>query len=254
MMIDFEGRGVLVTGASRGIGRAVAGAFAEAGARVALNYRSDDAGAARALAGLPGRGHALVRADVATPEGAEAAVLGAVEALGRLDVVVNNAAVRGHHPPATTAYGDWVADWDRILACNLTGVANVCFCAARHMIARGGGRIVNVSSRGAFRGEPDMPAYGASKAGLNALSQSLAVALAPHGVFVGVVAPGFVETEGTAGRLAGPEGDAIRAQSPLGRVARADEVARAVLLLASDGMEFATGSILDVNGASYLRS
>jgi len=99
-----------------------------------------------------------------------------------------------------------------------------------------------------------MPAYGASKAGLNALSQSLAKSLAPHNVFVYVVAPGWVETEKAGVALAGPEGDAIRNDSPLGRVARPEEVAYAVLFLASDGAEFLTGDIVDVNGASYLRS
>ena len=122
------------------------------------------------------------------------------------------------------------------------------------MMGAGGGRIVNVSSRGAFRGEPEQPAYGASKAALNALSQSLAQHLAPYGIFVGVVAPGFVETDMAAERLRGEAGDAIRAQSPLGRVARPEEVAYAVLFLASEGAAFATGAILDVNGASYLRS
>lgn len=122
------------------------------------------------------------------------------------------------------------------------------------MIEHGGGRIVNVSSRGAFRGEPDAPAYGASKAGLNSMSQSLARALAPHNIFVGVVAPGWVETDMAADYLNGENGDSIRAQSPLGRVAKPEEVAYAVLFLASDGAEFATGTIIDVNGASYLRS
>ena len=118
---------------------------------------------------------------------------------------------------------------------------------------QGGGRIVNVSSRGAFRGEPDAPAYGAAKAGLNALSQSMAKALAPHNIFVGVVAPGFVETDMAAELLAGPEGEAIRGQSPMNRVARPDEVARTVLFLASEGVDYLTGCIVDVNGASYLR-
>jgi NAD(P)-dependent dehydrogenase (short-subunit alcohol dehydrogenase family) len=122
------------------------------------------------------------------------------------------------------------------------------------MMQHKGGKIVNISSRGAFRGEPDAPAYGASKAALNAFSQSLAVALAPHGIFVGVVAPGFVETDMAAELLAGAGGDAIRRQSPMGRVARPDEIARAVQFLASEGIEFATGAIIDVNGASYLRS
>jgi NAD(P)-dependent dehydrogenase (short-subunit alcohol dehydrogenase family) len=116
------------------------------------------------------------------------------------------------------------------------------------------GRIVNVSSRGAFRGEPDHPAYGASKAGLNSMSQSLAQHLAPHGITVAAVAPGFVETDMAAPLLAGPEGDAIRGQSPLGRVATADEVADVVAFLASDRAVITTGAIVDANGASYLRT
>ena len=152
------------------------------------------------------------------------------------------------------SYDEWQAAFARIVATNLIAPANTCYVAARHMMAHGGGRIVNVSSRGAFRGEPDQPAYGASKAGLNALSQSLAQHLAPHGVFVTVVAPGFVETDMARARLDGPDGEAIRRQSPLGRVARPEEVAYGVLMLASDDAAFMTGTILDVNGASYLRS
>ena len=152
------------------------------------------------------------------------------------------------------SYSQWLDAWQRTLHANLIGPANVSYCAARHMIDHGGGRIINISSRTAFRGQPDGPAYGASKAGLNALSQSLAVRLAPHGIFVGAVAPGFVETDLTAPHLDGPLGDGIRAQSPLGRVARPGEVANAVLFLASRGSEFCTGTIIDVNGASYLRT
>jgi NAD(P)-dependent dehydrogenase (short-subunit alcohol dehydrogenase family) len=122
------------------------------------------------------------------------------------------------------------------------------------MITQGGGRIVNVSSRGAFRGEPTAPAYGASKAAMNAMGQSLAVALAPYNIFVATVAPGFVETEMVTDHLDGERGDAIRAQSPLGRVATADEVAHTVAFLASEETAFLTGCIVDVNGASYLRS
>jgi NAD(P)-dependent dehydrogenase (short-subunit alcohol dehydrogenase family) len=111
-----------------------------------------------------------------------------------------------------------------------------------------------VSSRGAFRGEPGQPAYGASKAGLNAFGQSLALALAPHGIAVATVAPGFVDTDMASGVLTGPGGAEIRAQSPFGRVARPEEVAAAVVYLASPGAQWASGAILDLNGASYLRS
>jgi 3-oxoacyl-[acyl-carrier protein] reductase len=117
-----------------------------------------------------------------------------------------------------------------------------------------GGQIINVSSRGAFRGEPGQPAYGASKAGLNAFGQSLAQALAPLGISVATVAPGFVNTEMAADALAGPDGDRIRADSPFGRVGRPDEIAAAVVYLASAPAQWASGAILDLNGASYLRS
>jgi 3-oxoacyl-[acyl-carrier protein] reductase len=151
------------------------------------------------------------------------------------------------------SYEEWQAAWQATLAVNLTGAANVTWCAIQHMTPRGGGRIINVSSRGAFRGEPRQPAYGASKAGLNAFGQSLARALAPHGIAVTTVAPGYVATDMAATHLAGPSGDEIRAQSPFGRVADAGEVAAAVLYLASPAAEWASGTIIDLNGASYLR-
>jgi NAD(P)-dependent dehydrogenase (short-subunit alcohol dehydrogenase family) len=252
--VNVEGKRVLVTGGSRGIGRAVCEAFAGRGARVAIGYRENAEAAEATRASLPGASHAVVRADVADPEQAERLVQGAAEALGGLDVVVNNAGIGGRHRIDEDDYGAWQDAWRRILSVNLIGPANVAWAAGRHMIEGGGGRMVFVSSRGAFRGEPDQPAYGASKAGLNALAQSLAQQLGPYGIFVGVVAPGFVETDLARERLAGPGGDAIRAQSPLGRVARPEDVAHAVAFLASEGAEFATGTIIDVNGASYLRS
>lgn len=252
--MDFSGKRVLVTGGTRGIGRAVSEAFASRGARVALNYRSNREEAERALRTLSGGPHRLVPGNVGDASEAADIVDHAIAQLGGLDIVVNNAGVGGHHRPDEVDYQAWQTAWDRILSVNLLGAANVSYCAARHMVSAGGGRIVNVSSRGAFRGEPDQPAYAASKAGLNALSQSLAQRLAPFGIFVGVVAPGFVETDMSADRLAGPQGDDIRKQSPLGRVAKPEEVAHAVLFLASEGAEFSTGTIIDVNGASYLRS
>jgi len=245
---------VLVTGASRGIGRVAARLFAAAGKRVAVHYRQDADAAAETLASLAGEGHFSVAADVSDPQAVAGLVDEVTTRMGALDVVVNNAGVGEHHVVEQVDYSQWQAAWQRILATNLLGPANLSFCAAKYMIANGGGRIVNVSSRGAFRGEPKQPAYGASKAGLNAMGQSLAQALAPHGVFVFTVAPGFVQTDLAAARLAGPDGDDIRSQSPLKRVAQPEEVARTVVFLGVEAPDFLTGCIVDVNGASYLRS
>jgi NAD(P)-dependent dehydrogenase (short-subunit alcohol dehydrogenase family) len=250
-------RAVLVTGASRGIGRAVATRFAAGGDRVAIHHRGSGELAERLRAELPGDGHVVVRADLADPEAVRVMVDDAAARLGGLDVLVNNAGVYGErnapHPVFGASYADWQRRWRLVLETNLTGAANVTWCAAQHMRGRGG-RVVNVSSRGAFRGEPEQPAYGASKAGLNALGQSLAVALAPYGIAVATVAPGFVETDMTTEHLAGESGAAIRAQSPFGRVARPEEIAAAVHWLASAEAEWASGTVVDLNGASYLRT
>jgi NAD(P)-dependent dehydrogenase (short-subunit alcohol dehydrogenase family) len=247
-------RAVLVTGASRGIGRAIALAFAAQGDRVAVHWGGSRDRAEQVLAELPGEGHVLAQADLADPDAVGRMVDDAATQLGGLNVLVNNAGVFTAHPPLDTSYEEWQAIWSRTLAVNLLGPANATFRALPHLIAAGGGAVVNVSSRGAFRGEPNTPAYGASKAGLNAFGQSMALALAPHGISVGTVAPGFVQTEMAREVLDGPGGDAVRAQSPYGRVARPEEVAAAVLWLASPEARFSTGTIIDVNGASYLRS
>ncbi len=244
----------MVTGASRGIGRAIAEAFAANGDRVAVHFGHSQQAGAATLAGLPGSGHVLVPADLSDPAAARRAVDQAAGALGGLDVLVNNAGIYQPHPITSVSYDQWQAAWRATLDVNLLGAANATWCAVQHMVAGSGGRIINVSSRGAFRGEPDHPAYAASKAGLNALGQSLAIALGPLGIGVATVAPGFVETDMAADHLAGPEGAAIRAQSPFNRVARPDEIAAAVVFLASPEAEWASGSILDLNGASYLRS
>jgi 3-oxoacyl-[acyl-carrier protein] reductase len=248
------GRAVLVTGAARGIGWAVARRFAAAGDRVAILDNKVSGGVAEELvAGLDGSGHVVVEADLMDSEAVLAAVDSAVGQLGGLDVLVNNAGVFIAHPITEVDYAAWQEHWRSTLGVNLIGAANVTWCAVRHMKEQGG-RIVNISSRGAFRGEPDVPAYGASKAGLNSLTQSLAIALAPYRIAVSAVAPGFVATEMTTDWLAPPRGDEIRAESPFGRVAEPDEIAAGVFYLASAQAEWASGTILDLNGASYLRS
>ena len=243
-----------MTGASRGIGRAIAQGFAGQGDRVAVHHRDSAALAAEVVAGLPGDGHVAVRGDLTDADAARAVADRAHEALGGLDVLVNNAGIFAAHPITEVSYEQWQAAWKQTLGVNLVGAANVTWCAVRYMIAAGGGRIINVSSRGAFRGEPGQPAYGASKAGLNAFGQSLARDLARHHIAVATVAPGYVDTDMAAEDLRSSRGDEIRAQSPFGRVAEADEIAAAVLYLASPQAEWASGAILDLNGASYLRS
>ncbi len=250
----FDNKVVLITGGSRGIGSATAKAFAKKGAKVAINYRANLAAAADTLEQLAGDGHILVKADVADPTEIAAMVKEVAEHFGRLDIVVNNAGIFEYHPIDQVDYETWQKEWKRTIDINLIGASNVMYCSAQQMMKQGGGRIVNVSSRGAFRGEPLQPAYGASKAGMNAMGQSLAQSLAPYNIFVGTIAPGFVETDMAKEVLAGPDGDNIRNQSPVGRVAKPEEVAHGILFLASEGAEFMTGAILDINGDSYLRS
>ena len=231
----------LLTGSSRGIGKAIAQRAAERGARVAIHFQKNRAAAEAVLASLPGDGHLIACAELADPESTRRLWGSVTSQFGGLDVLVNNAAAHGEHPPLSTSLSRWQEEWSRILAVNISARA-------------GSGRIVNISSRGAFRGEPEAPAYGASKAALNSLSQSLAKALAPSGVYVYCIAPGWVETEMAAERLSGASGQEIRSQHPLGRVNQPDEVAKAAVFCALDAPAAMTGSILDVNGASYLRT
>lgn len=246
---------MLVTGGAGGIGREIALRFAAAGDRVAVVHQPSSVERARAvLAELPGSGHALIAADLADPAAAAAVVGGVVDALGGVDVLINNAAVARAHPPRTTSAADWSAAFETTFAVNLLAPARLVHAATGHLARSGAGRIVNVSSRGAFRGEPDMPAYGASKAALNSFGQSMAVALAPLGIAVATVAPGFVDTPMARTGEHPERAAAIRAQSPFDRIATPAEIAAAVFWLASAEAEWASGAILDLNGASYLRT
>lgn len=240
----------LVTGASGGIGAAISQALALRGATLALHYQSNRRAAEECLRSLPGAGHFLVQADLVDPQAVDA-LWQEVCARGQCDVVINNAGIFPNHPPLSTSAADWICTWQNTLGLNLLGPAYLSYFALRTLAGQGGGRIVNVSSRGAFRGEPEAPAYAASKAGLNALSQSLAKALAPHNVLVFAVAPGWVATSRVAHTIREPR---VLADQPLGRVATPEEVAQVVTFCALDAPVSLTGAILDVNGASYLRS
>lgn len=250
----MAGKRVLVTGASRGIGRAVARQFASEGARVCVHYGSNEEAARSVIGELHGEGHCMGEADLTDRHAVRELVKRTAQELGGVDVLVNNAGVFFDHPVDELEYDDWQNAWDRTLGVNLFGPANLIHQVVPHMREAGGGSIINVSSRGAFRGEPVSPAYGASKAGLNSLSQSLAVSLAKYRIRVIAVAPGFVATDMVRHLLDGPEGERIAAQSPLNRVATPEEIAATITWLATPEAEFLTGGIIDINGASYLRS
>jgi 3-oxoacyl-[acyl-carrier protein] reductase len=244
-------RRILVTGGSRGIGAAIARRFAADGYRVALHFHASPDAAAEVLASLPGTGHVAVRADLRDPEAISRMVEEAAEALGGIDVLVNNAGVFFAHPIDEVDFDTWLEAWRQTLDINLLAPALVSWHAVRHMGP--GGRIINAGSRGAFRGEPQSPAYGASKAGVAALGQSLAKYLGARGIAVTTVAPGFVATDMATEAMEGEGGVVRRSESPFGRIAEPDEIAAAVAFLASPEAEWVSGGILDLNGASYLR-
>lgn len=253
MEFQFDKKVVLITGASGGIGRATALLFAKYGARVAVHYQKNLMAAEETLTLMDGDKHRTVCFDLQDPDQIRNGVEEVLDNFERIDVLINNAGIYFHHPLVNFSFDEWEKSWDAIIKTNLLGPAHLSYWCLQPMINQGGGKIINVSSRGAFRGEPKAPAYGASKAGLNSLTVSLARAMAPYKIYVYGVAPGFVETEMAAPYLNGPEGDSIRSQSPMGRVAYPEEVAQTICFLASEGTDHLTGSVIDINGASYPR-
>ena len=244
--MDFTGKVVLVTGGSRGIGRACAVAFGKAGATVVLSYAGNEAAAAEAVS-LAGPKSRSVKFDVADTTACAAAVDEVVKTAGRLDVLVNNAGV---------AIDGLVVrmkdeDWDRTLATNLKGAFALCRAAARPMMKQRSGAIVNLTSVVGEMGNVVQAAYAASKAGLIGLTKSLARELSSRNIRVNAVSPGFIDTDMTAGLSAELKAKMTEA-IPLGRLGSADEVARAVLFLAGDAASYVTGEVLKVNGGMYM--
>jgi 3-oxoacyl-[acyl-carrier protein] reductase len=254
MTFNFKNKNVLITGGSRGIGSVAAKLFAASGADVIFTYRSNREAAEKTLADLGEGNHSIYQLDVADPSAIENFFTLFSAKYQKLDVLVNNAAAHLEHKLLETSFETWKQNWDQTIQTNLSGPANMCYFASRLMVKQKAGKIINISSRGAFRGEPNNPAYGASKAGLNAMSQSLALVLAPHNISVHIIAPGYVATEMAADVLNSPAGELIKKQSPFERVAKPEEVARLIAIFASEGLEFTTAGIIDINGASYLRS
>ena len=242
---------ILVTGGSRGIGAAIARRFAGDGWRVAVHFHASPDAAREVLESLSGSGHVAVRADLRDPAAITAMVAEAAGSLGGIDVLVNNAGVFFDHPIDDVDFETWLDAWRQTLDINLLAPALVTWHAVRHMGP--GGRVINVGSRGAFRGEPHSPAYGASKAGIAAFGQSLAKYLGARGIAVTTVAPGFVETDMATEAMMGEGGAVRRSESPFGRIAHPDEIAAAIAFLASPEAEWVSGGIIDLNGASYLR-
>jgi NAD(P)-dependent dehydrogenase (short-subunit alcohol dehydrogenase family) len=250
----LKNRIILVTGSSRGIGKTTALMLANVGAKIIVHYSKNTDAANDVIKQLGENALFAVKADLCKEEEIRAMAEYITAKTGRIDVLVNNAAAHSNMKPLENTYETWLNDWNKTIATNLSGTAFLSYLVSKLMLKNGGGRIINISSRGAFRGEPEAWAYGASKAGLNSLAQSMAKALAPQKIFVYTIAPGFVETEMSKKILSSEQGDEIRNQSPFGRVAQPEEIAKLVLFFANEAPEFMTGCIVDINGASYLRT
>ena len=242
--LDLRGRRVLVTGASRGIGRETAVRMGLAGAHVGVNFFRGEA-EANEVVGEIGDAVAL-RADVADPAQVEAMF----EQFGPVDVLVNNAATFEMNPFDGADYAAWQRGWRRTFELNVFGAANAAFLAMRSMRQHGGGKIINVASRAAFRGETEFADYGASKAALVNLTRSIARGCAKDNIVASCVAPGFIETEMARAEL-DAHYDEIVSQIPLRRVGTPGDVAAVILFLASSHADYLNGVTIDVNGGSW---
>lgn len=245
MSFDLNGKNALITGASRGIGRAIARTLAEAGARVAITYRSssDEAETLREEIVNGGSECLLFQGDAAEPASADEAVSGVVDAWGSVDILVNNAGITRDGLMIRMNEGDW----DAVINTNLKSVFNFCKAAYRPMMRQRGGKIVNLSSVVGVIGNPGQTNYAASKAGIIGFSKSLAKELGTRSVTVNVVAPGYVETDMTAS-LAEAAREAMLNAVILKRAADPQDIANAVHFLASPAADYITGHVLHVDG------
>ena len=251
MHIDLTGKTVLVTGASRGIGRALAEGLAGAGATVAVHFNQNRA-AAEALAGTLGHGARAFQADLAETTACERLFAEVVAAYGRLDVLVNNAGVALNIPMEATA-SEWKKGWDLTMAVNLCAVELLCRRAVEHFQEHGGGRIINVASRAGIRGDvPGYMSYAASKGGVVALTRSLARGFGKDGICAFVLAPGFIRTD-MAQDFIDEYGEAhVVDDLALNRLTEPADVMPLVVLLASGLADHATGATIDINAGSYV--
>ena len=253
-MAELTGRSCLVTGGSRGIGRAIALELGRHGACVAVGYLPDEAGhgnnkaeadaVTAEIAASGGQGFAFA-CDVRDPASIESAVAGVVEHFGRIDVLVNNAGITRDRSLAKMSQGEW----DAVLETNLSSVFHTTTRVLPHMVEAGYGRVVNISSVVGLHGNFGQANYAAAKAGVVGFTKTAALELARKGVTVNAIAPGFIETAMIA---AMPEEvrAAILAKIPMGRFGRPEEIARLVAFLVSDG-DYITGQVIEINGGLY---
>jgi 3-oxoacyl-[acyl-carrier protein] reductase len=245
--VSLAERTALVTGGARGIGLAITERLVADGARVMI-ADLDGAGAKKVTERLGDNVAALV-ADVSRADHVERIVQGTVERWGRLDIVVNNAGITGRSFPIQDLTDD---DWHKVIACDLTSVFFVCRAAIRHMLAAGGGRIINIASIAGKEGNPTLVPYSTAKAGVIGLTKALAKEVATRNIFVNAVAPAVIGTE-LLKQMEPATVDLLVSKIPMGRVGTPQEVAALVAWLASDECSFSTGAVYDLSGgrASY---
>jgi NAD(P)-dependent dehydrogenase (short-subunit alcohol dehydrogenase family) len=252
-MIDLSGKVVLVTGGSRGIGAAIVRAVAGAGAEVVLHFGTSRRQAEELRTQIGAERCHLVQADLADPGAPARLWQEALHQVPRIDVLVNNAGVFD-----AASVGDpldaWQETWRRVMRINLFAAADLCREAINSFRPQGGGKIVNIASRAAFRGEvPEQMPYGASKGALVTLTKTIARGFAGDGILAFAVAPGFTETDMVSANVDPRTLSAVIADIPLGEIADPEEIGALVAFLASDHARHLTGATFDVNGASYVR-
>lgn len=246
MTRELSGRVALVTGGNRGIGRSIAEHLAQAGATVAVAARSEER-AQEAAAQLPGEGHRGYAADVAQVASVDALIKAVEGELGSLDILVNNAGITEDN--LLVRIGE--AEWDRVIDTNLKGAFNTIRAAARGMMRRREGRIINITSVVGLTGNKGQANYAASKAGMIGLTKSVAKELASRNILCNAVAPGFIETEMTAG-MGESAREALQSQIALGRLGSGDDVAAVVRFLAGPGAAYITGQVIVVDGGMVI--